>query len=375
MSAWDGLRRVEMRIRKSLKRRSLWRHVRGRRIRVMKKLDESKVQWIVREKRKGEMTSAQIAQAMKISTVWVKKLWARYRDAEPGGISYPARMGRPEKGLAGRLEHSAVLGAHCRRILSGGALQDAAEEMSGVKIPYRTIHRILLDNDSASRNPRKSGRRKWIRYERTYSNSMWHTDYKMLPDGRWLVSYEDDASRLITGYGVFDNATTANALAVLRDAVARYGRPASILTDHGSQFYANESECRERGESAFEEYLAEHGIRHILARIRHPQTNGKLERFHGEIERKLRIFEGSSADRATRGRPDSDGGHVGGPFNITGKRDAIERLVDWYNNDRPHMSLDWDRKETPAQAFIRKMPPRDEMVIDRQTGEEYDVLS
>jgi len=58
--------------------------------------------------------------------------------------------------------------------------------------------------------------------------------------------------RLITGYGVFDNTTTANALAVLRDAIARYGRPASILTDHGSQFHTNEAECRERGESAFE---------------------------------------------------------------------------------------------------------------------------
>jgi len=39
------------------------------------------------------------------------------------------------------------------------------------------------------------------------------------------------------------------------------------------------------------------------------------------------------------------------------------------------MSRDWNRKETPAQAFIRKMPPKDAVVIDRQTGEEHDVLS
>jgi len=58
--------------------------------------------------------------------------------------------------------------------------------------------------------------------------------------------------RLITGYGVFDNTTTANALAVLRGAIARYGRPASILTDHGSQCHTNAADCRARGESAVE---------------------------------------------------------------------------------------------------------------------------
>ena len=40
-----------------------------------------------------------------------------------------------------------------------------------------------------------------VRYERTYSNSMWHTDYKLLDDGRWFIAYQDDASRFLTGFG------------------------------------------------------------------------------------------------------------------------------------------------------------------------------
>ena len=45
--------------------------------------------------------------------------------------------------------------------------------------------------------------------------------------------------------------------------------------------------------------------------------------------------------------------------------------MEWYNHDRPHMSLDWDNLETPAQAFKRKMPPAGETVVDGQTGQEY----
>ena len=42
------------------------------------------------------------------------------------------------------------------------------------------------------------------------------------------------------------------------------------MTDHGSQFYANETEARKRGESAYEKKLVELDIRHILARVKAP---------------------------------------------------------------------------------------------------------
>ena len=43
---------------------------------------------------------------------------------------------------------------------------------------------------------------------------MWHTDYKQLDDGRWLISYEDIASRFITGWGAFGEAVTGHAIKV-----------------------------------------------------------------------------------------------------------------------------------------------------------------
>jgi putative transposase len=205
-------------------------------------------------------------------------------------------------------------------------------EACGTHIPHNIIHHILREKGLASEQPKKQ--RKWVRYERTYSNSMWHTDWKQLDDGRWLICYEDDASRFIVGYGIFDSATSENAVKVLKEAIQKHGRPASILTDRGSQFYANESEYKTRGATEFEKTPVQLGIKHILARVNHPQTNGKLERFHGEIQRKQKWFE------------------------------SIDELIHWWNHIKPHMSLDWDNLETPAKAFIRKMPEPGTTVID-----------
>ena len=50
-----------------------------------------------------------------------------------------------------------------------------------IHIPHNTIYPILKDEDLTSNQPKKSKRRKWIRYERKYSNSMFmHIDYKLL---------------------------------------------------------------------------------------------------------------------------------------------------------------------------------------------------
>ena len=333
----------------------------------MTKLDQSQVEWIIREKRKGAHNKI-IAEQAGVSVRWIQKLWKRYKKKDR--IVFPETMGRPKKSTSGRREHSAVLSAISKTRHGAFILERVVKDFIGIHIPHNTIHKMLRDADIAENQPKKSKRRKWVRYERTFSNSMWHTDYKQLDDGRWFLGYLDDASRFMAGYGVFQEATTENALLVLDEAIKAHGRPASILTDRGTQFYASESEVKKKGNSKFEERMVELGIKHILARVRHPQTNGKIERFHGELQRKLHLFEEESVDKTRRGTP-SDDDHVGGPLNTEPKKDAITRFMDWYNNDRPHMSLDFDNLETPAKAFVRKMPPPGKIVVDQQTGEEY----
>ena len=76
---------------------------------------------------------------------------------------------------------------------------------------------------------------------------MWYTDCKRLYDGRRFTSYLDDASRPIVWWGVFDEATAEHAVEVLEEAISAYGKPESIPSDRGTQFYATESEKRSRG--------------------------------------------------------------------------------------------------------------------------------
>ena len=92
----------------------------------------------------------------------------------------------------------------------------------------------------------------------------------------WFLCYQDDTSRFIINHDVFAKATTDNAILVLKKAIAKHGRPASILTDHGSQFYANQTEYKKKGASRFEQELVRLEIKHIMTRVNHRQTNGMI---------------------------------------------------------------------------------------------------
>ncbi len=93
------------------------------------KLEKSQVQWIVKEKKKGELTNAQIAGTMDVTVRWVQKLWARHKGCPAASeISHPAPMGRPQNGLPGRREHSAVMSArHAEHMGAAGLQQRIAD--------------------------------------------------------------------------------------------------------------------------------------------------------------------------------------------------------------------------------------------------------
>ena len=77
---------------------------------------------------------------------------------------------------------------------------------------------------------------------------------------------------------MFAKATTDNAILVLKKAIAKHSRLASILTDHSSQFYANQAEYKKKGASRFEQELVRLEIKHIMARVNHLQTSAMIPR-------------------------------------------------------------------------------------------------
>ena len=310
----------------------------GRRYYILAKLDPVKISWIIKQKQKGTPNHV-IAETMKISQRWVQVLWSRYKST--GAIPVLSKPGR--RPVQCSPDEKELICKAWRENDSPCAviLEQILDSKYARHIPHNRIHAVLREMGLASGEPKKRHKKKWVRYERTYSNSLWHTDWKYLDGKGWLIAYLDDASRFVVSYGLFDSATSENAVATLKKAIQRYGKPATILSDRGPQFYATESEEKTKGATLFERFLVEQDIRHSLARVRHPQTNGKIERFFRTVQDKMEWFEGD-----------------------------IDRIMIWYNYKRPHMSLNL---KILYEAYNRKMPEPGTTVIDEESGEKYDV--
>jgi putative transposase len=64
-----------------------------------------------------------------------------------------------------------------------------------------------------------------------------------------------------------------------------------VLTDRGTQFYASKRDNEGNAENGFELFLKDQGIKHILARVKHPQTNGKVEKWYDTYEKHRMEYE------------------------------------------------------------------------------------
>lgn len=277
----------------------------------MRKLNKRKVGWIVRELRKRELPVVQIARQQGISVRWARELFKRFE--QQGCLPVPGKPGPTPKPV---LQAEIELVKWFKEQYGCGAVNlEKLMHREGVNLSHNRIHSILRITGLAMNEPKKQHTRKWVRYEREHSNSLWHTDYYEY-NGMHIIAFLDDASRLITGVGVFDAATTENALMVLNQAVKDFGKPTQIISDHGTQFTAN----------LFQERLKQLGIEHIKARVKHPQTNGKMERWFSTLNKLIEHFK------------------------------DFDHAVWYYNNQRPHMSLEKTDGTlvTPIQAFKTK---------------------
>jgi putative transposase len=289
------------------------------------KLNNRKIRWLIQEKLRGR-GSGELALIQKVTRRRVEQLWQTYRLT--GTMPTLKQAGRPRK-PRNLKEANLILQAYDTHQTNALTLQKIIFQEQRIHLPHNRIHEVLRMTGRAQPQPAKQLRRKWVRYERAHSMSLWHMDWKQLSTGEWFLAIMDNASRFIVAYGVHPQATTENTLTILKQAIAKYGCPDEILTDRGSQFYASEGERKEKGISQFEQYLADNGIKHILCRVNHPQMNGKLERFYGVLEDKI-IHRAQIA--------------------------TIPEYVHWHNEIKPHLSLNWENLETPIQAFHRKLP-------------------
>ena len=115
-----------------------------------------------------------------------------------------------------------------------------------------------------------------------------------------------------------ESATTDWSIEGMKQAI-KHGKIKQCISDHGAQFIHNMG-----GKSRFKTFLKEQGIKHILCKIKHPQSNGKVKKWFQIYKNHRHAFN------------------------------SKEEFLVWYNEVRPHLSLRFEELETPQQAFLRK---------------------
>jgi len=188
----------------------------------------------------------------------------------------------------------------------------------GFSVSQRQIQKILDYCGLTEPCEKRRGQRKYVRYQWPLSNYMWHCDWSQFLERRYCA-FIDDRSRKIMAAAKFGAATTANALFVLYQAMLMNEvAPHIILSDKGSQFYANKYNNKgKRGFSAFEEELEGLGIQLWTSRRNHPQTNGKMEKWFDTMKKRLKKHP----------------------------QDSLQEFVGWYNEDRIHHALGYKKPE------------------------------
>jgi putative transposase len=282
----------------------------------MYKLNFEKRVWAVKQYLKGTSTN-RIALSLKISRMTVSNLVRTYKNEGWDGLK-DHKTGRPEEKLNTNAE---IIILDLRKLYGYGACRiEQVLKSKGFGISHRQIEKLLLRNGLVQPNVRKQKPRKWVRYELPNPNDLWHTDWSYDPfTQRQLSVYLDDKTRMITSYGLFSRASTENTIALLKAGIAHFGKPKTVMTDHGSQYYANKSNPGNQ-HTQFRIILDALGIKHYVARVNRPQTNGKVERFF--LTYKTEYATGSFAN--------------------------ISDYMRHYNEVRPHMSLNY---KTPQRVW------------------------
>ena len=191
-----------------------------------------------------------------------------------------------------------------------------------------TIRRILHAAGLITPEPRKRPRSSYRRFAAAQPNQTWQSDFThwRLADGTdvEILTWLDDHARYLLSCTAHTPVTGDDVTATFLTAAEENGYPASTLTDNGRVYTARFG----GGHNAFEYLLALLGITQKNGAPGHPQTQGKVERFHQTLKKHL----AEQPPAAT----------------IAELQDQLDRFRDYYNHQRPHRELG---RNTPAYTY------------------------
>jgi transposase InsO family protein len=276
----------------------------------------------------------EVAAAHGVSKTWVYELLARYgAEGEAGLVARSRRPRRSPTKISHRFEDEIVRVR--KELVEAG--YDAGAETIRVHLARRrrtsvpsvaTIWRVLKARGFVAPQPHKRPKSSYVRFCAELPNECWQMDvtHVRLATGAEveILNLIDDHSRLCVASVARRVTKVLDVVTTFHEAAAHHGYPASVLSDNGAIFTA---EAR-HGVCVMESELLALGISFKHSRPYHPQTCGKVERFHQTMKKHL------AAQRPARTLP--------------ALQTQLERFVKYYNTVRPHRALG---RRTPAATF------------------------
>lgn len=204
-----------------------------------------------------------------------------------------------------------------------------------------TILRILHTAGLVTPEPRKRPRSSFTRFEAAQPNEMWQSDFThwRLADGTdvEILNWLDDHSRFLLSCTAHTPVTVDEVVNTFLAATQAHGIPASTLTDNGMVYTVRLAGIgRAGGRNAFEHLLPILGVTQKNGSPAHPQTQGKIERFHQTLKRFL------TAQPPARTLPELE--------------HQLNSFHDHYNEHRPHRARNQVTPGTAYRATAKALP-------------------
>lgn len=285
----------------------------------------------------------------------LRELCRRFRISAPTGYKWLARFAehgikgledgshrphsQPQRSSAD-LEQQVVALRKLHPAWGGRKLRAVLQRAGQQPLPSASTVTAILRRHQLLHPPPGGYPTAWRRFEYAAPNELWQMDIKghfALSQGRcYPLTVLDDYSRFSLGLQACRNQQEPTVRERLTATFRKYGLPMRMLADNGAPFGTAGTEAF----STLEVWLMRLGVKLYHGRPRHPQTQGKDERFHRTLNVEL-----------LQGREFTSLDHAQHEF---------DRWREVYNFERPHQALAMqvpaDRYRASLRAFPEVMP-------------------
>jgi putative transposase len=266
----------------------------------------------------------QIASDQKISRINVWRIRKKFEKDSKYGLK-DHKSGRLFEPLNPKF-YDLVVG-EWKKYKCGARKLHAILKKKGFGVSLRKISQVLVREGFQKQFLKRRKPRKYKRYEWPLPNYMWHTDWHKIKAqklrGENVLVFIDDCTRKIMGH-ITGGTTAKNSILALYKAISKnLVTPHTLNSDRGAHFFPNKKDKRGKAMHEFQKVLDELGIIFIPSKVRHPQTNGKNEKFFDILDKEFdERFE------------------------------TLDDFIEYYNNTRPSEALDY---MTPNEAYKKRL--------------------